>query len=79
MKAIVTVRLPRDKTHDPRNKKTGVCPLFSKQIDSISVSRLCTDITGEHHCYVEEGYDLEVIRKKAETIFKHVTRIEEIL
>lgn len=38
--------------------------------------RRCTDITGEHHSYIEAGTSLEDIKKKAEEKFNHVTRIE---
>lgn len=39
---IVTVKLPRDKTHDPKNKKTGKC----------AISPMCTDVTGQHHSFL---------------------------
>lgn len=69
MKAIVTVRLPRNPKHNPMNKHKGWCPLSS-------IYQLCTDITGEHHSYIQEGQDEEDIRKRAEEKYIHVTRIE---
>ena len=72
MQAIVTVKLPRDSSHDPRNKKSGKCPLFKEYAGSF----LCTDVTGSHHSYIEHGDSLMEIRKNAEKKFGHVTRIE---
>lgn len=69
MKAIVTIKYPRNPYHDPRNKKTGNCPING---------RLCTDTTGSHHSYIEEGLNLKDIKKKAYKKFNHVTRIEII-
>jgi len=74
MKAIVTVRLPRNPDHDPKNKKTGKCPLFK----AYSGAFTCTDITGQHHSYIDYGKDLEDIKQKAQARFGHVTRIEEL-
>jgi len=69
MKAIVTVKLPKNPDHDPKNKRIGICPVSSK---------LCTDVTGEHHSYIEEGNDLVDIEKKAARKYGHVTRLEAI-
>lgn len=72
MLAVVTFRFPPDPNHDPRKKKTGPCP----------VSKTCTDVTGEHHSYIESGVSVEQIRSKAEQKLKglgrggHVSRIE---
>lgn len=72
MKAIVTVKLPRNPRHDPRNKKSGVCP-----ISKIIGRRIwCTDITGSHHSYVETGVNKGDIEEKAKEKFKHITRLE---
>lgn len=80
MKAIVTVRLKRNRSHDPRNKKTGVCPLYKKDHRiGISVQRICTDVTGEHHSYIEEGPSRSSIEEKAKEMFGHITRIEVIV
>lgn len=75
MKAIVTIRLPRNPLHNPKHKREGICPLFCP-IDS--PKRICTDITGEHHSYIEEGTSLEDIKKRAKVKSHHVTRIEVI-
>lgn len=73
MKAIITLKFPRNYEHDPKNKLTGVCPL----------SYTCTDTTGEHHCYEESGEDMNEIMLKARNQAKQVgawgiTRIEVI-
>ena len=73
MKAIVTVKLPRNPKHNPRNKKSGRCPL------SLLLKRelWCTDVTGSHHSYIEEGFCQNDIEKKVKDQgFKHITRIE---
>jgi len=70
VKAIVTVKVSRPVRHDPFNKKTGPCPVNPEMI--------CTDVTGEHHSYIETGNSLEHIRNLARAKFGHVTRIEEI-
>lgn len=73
MKAIVTVKLPRDPKHNPQNKKTGVCPI------SGNVGKLiwCTDTTGSHHSYVESGFSVEEIKRNIKKkAFRHITRIE---
>jgi hypothetical protein len=75
MRAIVTVKLPRNSKHDPQHKQVGVCPL-SKILKGVTQ---CSDITGEHHSYIEEGEDITDIETKAKAKFPHVTRIEVIL
>jgi hypothetical protein len=72
MKAIATVKLPRNPKHNPSNKVKGECPL-SKQI---GVSIYCSDATGEHHSYIEEGKTIAEIEDKAKRKFGHITRIE---
>lgn len=70
IKAIVTVKLPRNKLHNPRQKKTGKCP--------VSDDAICTDITGEHHSILVEGKNIEDITKKVRMKFSHITRIEGV-
>lgn len=72
--------LRRDQQHDPFNKVTGKCPLYRPPFQPFELqgSFTCTDVTGEHHSYIEFGADLDDIRKKATARFGHVTRIEEI-
>lgn len=72
MKAVVTIKLPRDPKHDPRNKRQGKCPISK----IIGREIWCTDVTGSHHSYVETGYNAKEIRGKIEARFKHITRIE---
>ena len=81
MKAIVTVKLPRNPKHNPRNKQTGRCPLFSPPyryplFKSMEGLNICTDITGSHHSYIETGKNEKEIRELAEKKFGHITRIE---
>jgi len=74
MKAIVTVKLNRPHIHhDPRNKQHGKCPLTPE-----GKYWSCTDITGSHHSYIEEGENRDEIRTKAEIKYGHITRIEVI-
>ncbi len=67
MRAIVTVKLPRNPEHDPRNKQVGPCPVTGK---------LCTDITGNHHSYLAIGESVEEITATAVNLHGHVTRVE---
>jgi len=69
MKVIVTVKLAWNPQHDPRRKITGLCPV-SKTI--------CTDVTGQHHSYIESGESLEAIKQKVKEKYEHVTRIEVV-
>lgn len=61
---IITVKLPRNPNHDPRNKQTGGC----------KYSRNCTDVTGEHHSFL--GTQVDVDSLKAEGV--HITRVESV-
>lgn len=65
---IVTVKLPRNPAHDPRNKVTGPCPL--------DPSVQCTDVTGEHHSVVSNYDTVEQVRLWYAAF--HITRIEEV-
>jgi len=78
MRAIVTVKLPRNPKHDPRNKITGKCPLFKKPFVPFEYvgDFICTDVTGSHHSYIETGKDLEQIKNRAKSKYGHVTRVE---
>lgn len=67
---LVTVRLPKNPEHNPRDKKTGACPVNGK---------LCTDVTGEHHTFLtelDEG-SAEDVREIYQGIY-HVTRVETV-
>jgi hypothetical protein len=67
---IVTIRLPKNPNHDPRDKKSDICP---------SGSGICTDVTGEHHSYLMMGNDVATVRQAAEHRLPdgaHITRIE---
>lgn len=69
MKAIVTVKLQKNPQHDPFRKQVGVCPVSGL---------ICTDVTGEHHSYIEEGAYIDEIMAKAKQKYRHVTRVEVI-
>ena len=74
MKAIVTLRFPRNPKHDPKNKVIDYCPLS----EGLAI---CTDVTGEHHSYVQSGDNLGHIKELALQKFPkadHVTRMEAI-
>jgi len=60
---LVTIKLPKNPEHDPKNKKTGPC----------AVAKNCTDTTGEHHTVlVHSVADVEALRQQ----FGHITRVE---
>lgn len=65
---IVTVKLAKNPTHDPKNKVTATCPMGEER---------CTDTTGEHHSFlVDSLLNLEEVREYFAATY-HVTRIEE--
>lgn len=72
MKAVVTIRLPRNPRHDPRHKVTGKCPLS----DILGYHIQCTDVTGEHHSIPFEGMNESDIRLNLNRYNLHITRIE---
>lgn len=67
---VVTVKLPRNKDHDQRNKKIGSCQF----------SPYCTDVTGEHHSFIATAEDETQLRQQLKTTTgcQHVTRIERV-
>lgn len=66
----ITVRLPKNPEHNPRDKKTGPCPTSGLP---------CTDVTGEHHTMVRDhiGLTAEGVRDLYQGEY-HVTRVEEV-
>jgi hypothetical protein len=67
MDYIVTIKLPKNPDHDPRNKITGECP----------VSTYCTDVTGEHHSTIVYAASEEDARRYcAAKGWQHITRLE---
>lgn len=67
MRYIVTVKLPRNKDHNPKNKMTGRCPVSGN---------LCTDVTGEHHTVlISSELSIETVREEWAKKY-HVTRVE---
>ena len=71
MAYIITISLKQskkeEKLHNPRNKKSGKCPLLGNY---------CSDITGKHHSFLETKLTLGEIKKEYKEF--HITRIEEV-
>lgn len=69
---LVTVKLPKNPMHNPRNKVTGVCPVNDKQT--------CTDVTGEHHTALYNAPEhMNILDVRAYWAdHYHVTRVEEV-
>lgn len=67
---IVTVKIKKNKSHDPKNKLTSMCPLHF---------RTCTDTTGQHHSILHQTEDNYPVKKVIELFEEqfHVTRVEE--
>jgi hypothetical protein len=74
---LVTVKLPKNPEHNPRDKKTGPCPVDGKP---------CTDVTGEHHTFLVDldghtldgkDVDAEDVREIYQGLY-HVTRVETV-
>lgn len=63
---LITVKLPKNPAHDPKNKKTGPCP-----VNGLT----CTDQTGEHHTVADAGTMEEMLAKYASY---HITRLEQV-
>lgn len=65
---LITVKLPRNTSHDPHKKVTGPCPVTGE---------LCTDVTGQHHTVLyHSDWDIHRVRAQAKKLYDHVTRIE---
>lgn len=69
MPYIVTIKLPKRKDHDPRNKVTGKCPVSP-------TAAICTDVTGEHHSILAK--DWSAVQVFLHAPYVHVTRVEEV-
>lgn len=63
---LVTVKLPKNPRHDPKNKVTGICP--------VGFDHVCTDMTGEHHTIVVTS--AAALRELSKSV--HVTRVETV-
>lgn len=70
MNFLVTVKLPKNSEHNPRDKKTGPCPVGGKP---------CTDVTGEHHTFLADidGVDAEGVREIYQGLYR-ITRVEAV-
>lgn len=66
----VTVKLPKNPEHDPRDKKTGTCPVSGLP---------CDDVTGEHHTFVMRGNweTPKQVREHCRDVY-HITRVEKL-
>lgn len=67
---VITVKLPKNPEHNPREKQAGPCPLNGL---------LCTDVTGEHHTMVRDhvGLTADQVRDLYQGEY-HVTRVEAV-
>ena len=72
MKAIVTVKIKANLNHNPQSKQTGMCPIGDNS------GKVCTDVTGGHHSFIETGNSIFEIRGKVQRKGHHITRIEEL-
>lgn len=70
MDYIITVKIPKRTDHNPRNKKTGTCPVNGGT---------CTDVTGEHHSFLfEYNGTTQEVQRFLEAKYYHVTRVEKL-
>lgn len=67
---LITVKLPKNPEHNPREKKTGPCPVSDLP---------CTDVTGEHHTFISDfpGATADEVRIHFADQY-HVTRVESV-
>lgn len=71
---IVTIKLPKNPSHDPHDKQIGSCPA-----DHYAQGLTCTDVTGEHHSFLVEAIDAHTARSVAVRHGStHVTRVEAL-
>lgn len=67
---LVTVKLPKNPEHNPRNKITGPCPVNGEP---------CSDVTGEHHTILMRSpRDIRAVAEMAAELYGHVTRVESL-
>lgn len=70
---LVTVKLPKNPAHNPRDKKVAACPANKGP----GRAAVCTDHTGEHHTIlVRSSRRIESVSLWARETYGHVTRIE---
>lgn len=68
---IVTLKLPNNPNHDPKNKIEGFCPIDNESY--------CTDTTGGHHSLLfKNAPGAKSVQKYYESMGFHVTRIEAV-
>lgn len=69
---LITVKVEKNPDHNPRDKKTGPCPVNGKP---------CTDVTGEHHTFMDsldDDLSPEDVREIYQGIYSHITRVEVV-
>lgn len=66
----VTVKIPKNPEHDPRNKREGWCPVDGG---------FCSDVTGEHHTLLVEAPNPSLARAALSQDIEHITRIELVV
>lgn len=70
---LVTVKLPKNPAHNPRDKKVAACPAMKGP----GRAAVCTDHTGEHHTIlVNSTRSSSAVAEWARETYGHVTRIE---
>lgn len=72
MMYLVTVKMPKNPDHNPRDKKTGPCPVNEKP---------CSDVTGEHHTFLaslDDDLSVEDVRDIYRQCDYWVTRVETV-
>lgn len=67
---LVTIKYSKNVNHNPKNKKTAICPA--------NPGKMCSDSTGEHHSLLWEGESLSEAHAHWQGMGLHVTRIEEV-
>lgn len=67
---LVTVKVPKNPEHNPRQKQFGPCPVNGEP---------CSDVTGEHHTIlVRSSGDLSRVKRRMTEKYGHVTRVEAV-
>lgn len=69
---LITVKVEKNPDHNPRDKKTGPCPVNGKP---------CTDVTGEHHTFMvslDDDLSAEDVREIYQGCDYRVTRVETV-
>jgi hypothetical protein len=73
---LVTIKLPRNPAHNPRDKQIGTCPV-RHGAEPGDGGALCSDVTGEHHTYLYAASSPSAAITHGQLLYGHVTRVEE--